>query len=187
MIKPNDITGVVLAGGKSSRFGSNKALCMQEGKSFVQLAIELLKPFAKEVVVAGFYPEYSQLNVPILKDELPHIGPLGGIYTALNYCSTPWMLVATCDMPNMKPLVIEQLLAQRKEEEKIIGWGSSQHAVSFPLLISTEIMPDLQQCINQEEYRVKRLFEKDYAKTINIPEQWMSYFANINRQVEHDA
>ena len=56
MLHPEDITGVVLAGGKSSRFGSNKALSRYGESYFLQHIVRKIQPYTKEVVVAGFYP-----------------------------------------------------------------------------------------------------------------------------------
>lgn len=181
MIRSEQITGVVLAGGKSLRFGSNKALNVKGNKTYIQCAVELLRPYTKEVVISGFYPEYKRLKVLILKDDIINIGPLGGIYTALNYSKTSWILVSTCDMPNLAGEVIDYMLADIKDE-KVIGWGSDIHIGGFPMLISKEIIFDLQQYINNGQYKIKQLFDKDYARTINIPEEWKFHFSNINKQ-----
>lgn len=110
MLHPGEITGVVLAGGKSSRFGSNKAMQPFKGRTFLQHIIGQLEAYTSEVVIAGYYPEYENAGIPVLKDIYGDTGPLGGIYTALHYCKTPWALVLTCDMPFITNEIIEFML-----------------------------------------------------------------------------
>lgn len=126
-----------------------------------------MKLYTKEVVISGFYPKYANLNVPVLKDDIINIGPLGGIYTALNYSKTPCILVSTCDMPNMEGKVIEHTITNI-EDKKIKGWSGNEYIGGFPILLSKEITPDLQQYINLNQYKVKQLFRENYAKTIRI-------------------
>ena len=82
MLHPDQITGIVLAGGKSSRFGRNKALCEFGESYFLKHLSDLLSHYSKEVLISGHYPEYEKINIPIVKDEHPEIGPIGGIYSA---------------------------------------------------------------------------------------------------------
>lgn len=184
MLHPKEITGVVLAGGKSSRFGSNKALSLYDGKSFLKHIIELIQPYTKEVVVAGFYPEYEDIGIPVLEDKTENIGPLGGIYTALTYCTTPWILVLTCDMPLLTEEIIKEMMAIAKDQN-MIGWNNDKSGGVFPLLISKNILPNLEKAIEKKQYRVKQLFEWDNSLIMAIPEKWDCLFANINNQQEY--
>lgn len=179
MLHPEEITGVVLAGGKSSRFGSNKALSRFRNESFLQHIAELARPYTKEVVIAGFYDEYQEMGMPVLKDRLPGIGALGGIYTALTYSSTPWILVMTCDMPLLTKEVIMHMMAVGRGEH-VIGWKYTDNIGIFPLLLSKAIIPRLEEAIGKEQYRVKQLFEWGKCNLTTIPEDWRNLFVNIN-------
>lgn len=179
MLHPNDITGVVLAGGRSSRFGSNKALSEFSGKSLLQNSIELLIPYAKEVVVSGSYPEYETLKRTVLEDEIPEIGPMGGIYTALKQCTTNWLLILTCDMPLISAEIIEQML-HTYEKGDVIGWIHGENGGPFPLLISKNITLWVEQSIKEKKQSVKQLFKWEKAYQIAIPDEWSDRFTNIN-------
>lgn len=174
----------MLAGGKSSRFGSNKALSKYGNKTFLQHITLLLQPYTKEVVIAGFYPEYENICIPILKDRLSGIGPLGGIYTALLYSSTPWILVLTCDMPLISNEIIIYMLAASKGENAI-GWNHEKSAGMFPLLLSKNILPFLETAIEAKQYRVKEIFNWSSSRIIAIPDKWKALFTNINNQEEY--
>lgn len=184
MLHPNDITGIVLAGGKSSRFGSNKALSTYSGKSFLEHIIQQMGPYTGGVIISGFYPEYENLGVPVLNDLYTEAGPLGGIYTALTYCTTPWMLVLTCDMPLITSEIIMHMLAAGRGEN-VVGWSLNHNIEVFPLLVSKNIIPYLEIAMRMKRYNVKQLFEWSSSKIIPIPKEWECLFANINTCKEY--
>jgi len=106
------ITGAVLAGGKSLRFGKNKAFQQLSGKRFVDLAIESLRQFCDPVmVVVSTIEHYLDTGVMLVQDIIPNQGPLGGIYTALLFSPVEWVFVKATDMPFLVPelasLIIE--------------------------------------------------------------------------------
>ncbi len=179
MLHPEQITGVVLAGGKSSRFGSNKALHKYGESDFLNHIINLLRPYTKATLIAGHYPEYENKAAVVLKDEHPNIGPLGGIHTALKHSTTPWILVLTCDMPLISSEVIMMMLASIRGES-IMGWSHKSVFTTFPLLISTEALQYIEEAIGKQQYRIKQLFEWGISRKIVIPEALLPKFANIN-------
>lgn len=184
MLHPEQITGVILAGGKSRRFGSNKALCKYGDKTFLRHLIDLIRPYTREVVIAGCHPEYHEEGIPVLQDAYPDMGPVGGIYTALRQSGTPWILALTCDMPLISKEVIMLLLASGRGEE-VIGWRHDAVAVLFPMLIAKTALPDIERAIESKRYRVKQLFERGRSRKIPIPDTLLPRFANINTREDY--
>ncbi len=185
MISHLNITGLVLAGGKSSRFGSNKALREYEHQSFIQRALHLLKPHTKEQFISGYNVAYEELHINMFPDIVAGIGPLGGVYTALQMIETPWMLVLPCDMPFISEQLISYMIAQIEEEDKLVAWKDKEHIMVFPLLLSKDIYSDIQQNITNKQYSLKALFQKDYAKTLFITKDMENDFTNINYLKEY--
>lgn len=185
MPDPKAITGVVLAGGKSSRFGSNKALCRFGNQDFLSHSIDLLRNFTTEVIISGYYPEYLDKEITVLEDEYLGIGPLGGIYTALKQSSTTWILVVTCDMPLISQAVITKLLQAINEKTDIIGWHHETLFTTFPMLISKKMLLYLEEIIQSGKYRVKQLYDWDRSHRIMISDELLPNFANINTQKEY--
>jgi molybdenum cofactor guanylyltransferase len=97
------IEGFVLAGGKSSRMGRDKALLEIAGKPLLKRAAELLEPLTASVTLIGKPQRYSHLGLPVLADRWPGEGPLGGIVTALETSRALWCLILACDMPFLTP------------------------------------------------------------------------------------
>lgn len=94
------VTGVILAGGKSSRMGVNKALLPLWGVPCVQHVADRLRPACDEViVVAAESGSYSFLSLPVVLDIVRDAGPLAGIHAALSAIGAGAALVLSCDAP----------------------------------------------------------------------------------------
>ena len=102
-------TGVVLAGGKSSRMGHDKAMIEHEGVTLLQLGIERLRPLAREVIVIGDPEKYAEHWSHVIPDDSPGDGPLRGIATALKHARYVKVLVTACDMPSINDRLLIQL------------------------------------------------------------------------------
>jgi molybdopterin-guanine dinucleotide biosynthesis protein A len=106
----DDCTGVVLAGGKSSRFGSNKALVKLAGKPLIQYPCRILDGlFSKNLLITNTPEQYNFLDWPTAADIYPGAGPLAGIHAALSAIDTPLIFVAGCDMPFLDQKLITYL------------------------------------------------------------------------------
>lgn len=184
MLHRDQITGVILAGGKSSRFGSNKAFCEIEGSTFVQNIISKLKPYTQEVILSGSKDIYKNLDIPVIPDQFENIGPIGGIYSALHYSSTPWILVCTCDMPLISGGIIMKLLTS-VEEQKMIAWNFEDQRGLFPLLISKDMLVVVEEMIRTKQYRIKNLLQNENTMILDIPQEWQHLFVNINTYEEY--
>lgn len=102
-----DVTGVILAGGRSRRFGSDKALADLAGRPLIaHVAAVLQGLFASCLVVTDAPTAYAFLNLPTTGDLYPGAGPLAGIHAALRCILTPYAFVAACDMPGLDPELI---------------------------------------------------------------------------------
>ena len=96
------VTSIILAGGKSSRFGENKALETVNGKSLIQRVVERVMPITCQVIIAGSLWQPGFPSAPIIEykpDLYPNKGPLGGIYTGLLASKSFYNVVVACDMP----------------------------------------------------------------------------------------
>lgn len=105
-----DVTGVVLAGGASSRFGSNKALADYNGTALISHVTATLDSlFSQRLLITNTPQTYSFLGWPMGGDLFPGAGPLAGIHAALNLMTTPRAFVTACDMPLVNAELIRYL------------------------------------------------------------------------------
>jgi molybdenum cofactor guanylyltransferase len=92
-----DITGIALAGGKSSRFGSDKSRAIWNGRTLLEHAIELLNPLCKKVVISSNNTDYQYTNREIWADIIPVQASMTGIYSCLKRSETDINLILSCD------------------------------------------------------------------------------------------
>jgi molybdopterin-guanine dinucleotide biosynthesis protein A len=117
MISKTDLTGIILAGGKSSRLGMNKALLELKGKKLIDYPVHLLEKCCSHVIISSNQP--LSLPYPVFPDVIQETGPMVGIYSCLLQSKTPYNVVLSCDMPFLKEELIS-ILASRIERNKII-------------------------------------------------------------------
>ncbi len=182
MIEPKDITGIILAGGKSSRFGSNKALSCLNGVSLLQHAIHLIHPFCSKLMISGNCSEYQHTNTICLKDSIPDLGPIGGIYTAMLHAETRYLLCVTCDMPLMQTGLIVRLLSVDHNTE-ITYWRENQSGFQFfPLLIDCHLKSLLKNNIDNNLLKIKTLLINTKSHCLQIDPSENKFFLNINQK-----
>lgn len=90
------VTGAVLCGGRSTRFGSDKALLELGGRTLLQRALDSLAPAAERLIVGRAYTHVAARFVPDLR---PGLGPLAGLEAALHATEHDWVALAGCDLP----------------------------------------------------------------------------------------
>jgi len=108
-----DITGVILAGGASSRFGENKALTNFLGVPIIKRIANVMNVVFNDVLLVTNSPEaYAHLGLRMAQDDIPGQGPMGGIVAAFDNTLNDRIFVVACDMPILQPITIETVIAQ---------------------------------------------------------------------------
>src|SRR5699024_5684787 len=98
-----NITGVLLAGGASRRYGEPKAFATYQGKSFYQWALEALQPYTDHIIIVSHPDLYDRFvkdaSCNVVQDDprFQGLGPLAGIYSAMKAMAADWYCVLACD------------------------------------------------------------------------------------------
>ena len=115
MIGPDDITGLVLAGGRGARMGGvDKGLQVFRGQALAQMAVERLKPQVGHLAINAnrHLDTYLGWGMPVWSDE-PELGefagPLAGFLTGLTQCKTPYLCTVPCDTPLFPTDLVKRL------------------------------------------------------------------------------
>lgn len=173
--------GIVLAGGKSSRFGSDKALALYQGVPLVRRAVFLLRS-------AGLHPavitregkRYSFLDCTVIEDKLPDLGPLGGLYTALLSFSHETFLTLSCDMPLISFKAVSVLMGQERAAGEVVIFEVDGRDQPFPGVYPQTLLPVICRHLTQERYSLKDLMDDFPVK--RVPWTGASeFFLNVNR------
>lgn len=126
-----ELTGLVLAGGLSSRLGRDKtSLALNDGETLLLRSVRLLRQVLPRVLVVGrTAPELTALDgVECVDDLAPGCGPVGGIYTGLTRSGTD-CLVLSCDLPLMTQDLLEKLVsawAARRPETLLCAYAQQE-------------------------------------------------------------
>lgn len=126
--------GVILAGGKSSRMGTNKALLDFEGEPLIgRLARRFGEWFEQVIIVTNTPEEYAFLGLPMVGDRIPGLGPLSGLEAGLTASRFDLAFFAACDMPFMAEGFVRHLISLAPEHDIVVpqvaGEYEPMHAV----------------------------------------------------------
>ena len=180
MIAKDQIIGVVLAGGKSSRFGSNKALHQYEGITLLERTILLLTPFCQRIFISGQCESYKSFNKICIPDQINDIGPLGGIYSAMTTINSPYYLFMSCDMPFMSSDCIKKLLSLNHDAQITYWIDSEGNLQLLPLLISKSLLKAVINKVNHQSYNIRSLLDLSINQSFDISRKEQICFSNIN-------
>ncbi|WP_251172439.1 molybdenum cofactor guanylyltransferase [Chryseobacterium muglaense] len=168
---------VILAGGKSSRMGQDKALMVLGKKYVIQHVIDNLSSVFEEVFISGNYSDYPY-SKGIIKDIAIQKGPMGGIHSALEFCRED-IFVCSCDMPFVSSDLIQDFL-QKKVENKInvVRHGEKIYPVLgiYPLAV----LGALEETIKNENLRMTSFLQQQNAHYIDYNDGFETQLLNIN-------
>lgn len=143
----SDITGVILCGGKSSRFGSDKAFARYHGQRFFDRIFRVMSRVFRDIVVVTHDPKkYRGVPALVLKDEIPHQGPIGGIITALRAVHRQGggtIFVVACDIPLVGEAVIRRLL-ERDDGSQVLAYCQETRIEPLCALYRVSLLPLLE-------------------------------------------
>ncbi|MBP2001854.1 molybdopterin-guanine dinucleotide biosynthesis protein A [Paenibacillus shirakamiensis] len=138
-----EFTAIVIAGGISSRMGTNKAELKFGGHSLMERTVHMLATITSHVlIVANNATPYQELGYRIISDEFPGKGPLAGIHAGLMASTTTWNLILACDMPFVLAPHIKTLITytERVTDVSPIVEGRGYDAV-FPVSAEGNELP----------------------------------------------
>jgi molybdopterin-guanine dinucleotide biosynthesis protein A len=186
-----EVTGVVLAGGQSRRFGSNKALAAIGNSTLIERLIRTLESIFPHLVIVTNQPQdFEFLNLPMIEDYVKGLGPLGGIYSALHAIGDPYAFVAACDMPDLSPELIRFLLRLREGYDVVVPrietWLEPLHAV-----YSKRCLGPIKNLLDRGERQVFQFFSQVKVRYVDLWEMQEvapghCYFYNINTRDDLD-
>ncbi|MCX6135575.1 MAG: molybdenum cofactor guanylyltransferase [Ignavibacteriales bacterium] len=189
MTKRSDVLGAVLAGGKSTRMGTEKALLPVKGRPMIQYAAETLaKVFAETVIVGGSQDKYGFLKCEIVPDLFEGCGPLGGIHAALHRSKPRAAFVLSCDTPFIPADLIEFLLRAKAPDLTVIA---TFDGVLQPLcgVYDASSFPEIDRDIEQGKYSVfktlKNIEHVEIPITPDLPFFTPQLFWNMNRPEDY--
>ncbi|HET6569302.1 MAG TPA: molybdenum cofactor guanylyltransferase [Rhodothermales bacterium] len=170
MPKAPDVTGLILAGGESRRFGSDKARHVVAGRPMIAHVYETLEPVVERVLVSVRTPGADTgLPVEHVCDRYPATGPLAGLHAGLLRCPTPWLLAVACDMPFLTEDVLRTLLAARLNADgPVVARGPDGHLHPLCALYPRDVIGEVEAALNAQRHALHALLSRT-APVTEIP------------------
>jgi molybdopterin-guanine dinucleotide biosynthesis protein A len=161
------ITGIVLAGGRSSRMGQDKASLRFGDETLAGRVVRIVGTVADEVIVVAA-PGTSLAVSParVVHDPVSHLGPLAGIATGLAASATELNLVVACDMPLVMPAVLRRLIELCGQADICLAVSGS-HASPLCAVYRGEVAWAAQELLDAGERRVMALLDRVQTKRVD--------------------
>ena len=163
------VTGIVLAGGRSSRFGSDKLEAFFDGERLLDRSVAALAPVATEIVVvsepasARAAPIRPGVPVHLVEDPEPFGGPLVGLLAGLEAAAEPLVLVVGGDMPSLRADVLRLLVSRlvNHPDRSVVTLAARGRVVPLPMALRTGAATDLaRRLLGDGERRLRGLVER---------------------------
>jgi molybdopterin-guanine dinucleotide biosynthesis protein A len=186
------LTVAVLAGGKSSRMGTDKSFVRVLGRPLIEDILDHLHGLGAETIIITNKPEsYAYLGVPTFTDVLPEKGALGGIYTALYHSAQPHTLCVACDMPFVVRPLLDYLIALTPEGDAVVPRLGGE-AEPFRAIYSRACLDPIRRALEAGQLRIISFFPDvrvrfvDEAEIDRFDPQHLSFF-NVNTPEDLEA
>lgn len=176
----SDVTGVLLAGGKSRRMGEDKRFMLVGQRTLFERSCAVLSELFEQVcaVIAQDSPSL-QAGVPVVRDLIPDGGSLGGLYTGLRWAKTQHIFLAACDMPFLNRDVIRYMVRLKDQADIVIGQWASRlqptHAV-----YGRNCFPVIEEMMSLHDRKIQNMIDHPTLRVCVIAEMEI-------RQIDHDG
>jgi len=186
------VTAFILAGGRSSRMGSDKALLSFRDQTLLGRTLSLAAKVADKAVIVGPRERYAAHGETV-EDIYPGCGPLAGIHAALCATESEWNLVLSVDMPLMTPEFLSWLLEQARGASELIvvpdALGGQQPLCA---VYRREVRPAAEQALQSGDYKVGHLFDRVPTRILSEREIRAASFSpevfrNVNTAQEYES
>ena len=171
----------VLAGGRSRRFGRDKARVRIGGEPLLLRVNRELRPSATRVRgVRGERSGYADRGVATMPDPIPGRGPLGGLLAALEDAApAPWLFLAACDQVGIRPEWAEALLAARRPGARAVAYRTDRYHPLFAVY-HTDLENEVRRRVEASALTMQRLLADVPAVVLPAPSGF-DELVNLNR------
>jgi molybdenum cofactor guanylyltransferase len=185
----DSVTGFVLAGGKSSRMGQDKAFIQLGGRTLLAHALELAKATTGSAWIVGSMEKFAAFG-QVAEDIYPGQGPLAGIHRALTSTHTELNLILAVDMPFLQPDFLNYLVAQARDSKAAVVVPATETGLQ-PLcaVYRREFAEVAERSLVADKNKIERLFAEVQTRVIKQDELERNRFSeemfrNLNTELD---
>src|SRR4029077_4226035 len=179
----SQVSGFVLAGGKSTRMGQDKAALSLNGRTLLEHALAALRCVCRDVAILGKYELYGTL-APVYEDIFPGCGPLGGIHAALSNSQTQYNIIIAVDTPFIMPEFLSYLVERAITSGAVVTTPEiDDYTQPLCTVYSLDFLPIAERALGSGSYKIVPLFPRD--KTLVVREAELRRFAFATEMFEN--
>lgn len=189
-----DVTGILLAGGKSRRMGEDKRFLLIGEETLFERTLAVLQSIFQTVcvVIAQDSPSL-EADVPVVRDLVAGCGSLGGLYTGLRQAHTEYVFVVACDMPFLNPILVRHMVSL-KDKTDIVMVRLEQGLQPTHALYSRRCLPVIEGMLQARLLKIQYLATHQSLHTRLVAESELRKidheglsFINVNTPADLDA
>tara|TARA_Y100001978_G_C23439389_1_gene312258 strand:+ start:46 stop:627 length:582 start_codon:yes stop_codon:yes gene_type:complete len=183
MSKKN-VTAIVLAGGKSSRMGSDKALLLYKNKTFLEHVVCAIKPLVDDIIIISNNKEHQVDDCTTIPDLILNSGPIAGIYTGLKHTKTENNLVLSCDIPLVKTSILELIIKNNEPNKDVVQIIDNRNSMPLIALYKKRLAPYFLSQLNKGQRRLMDVISNLKTKEVFVKKEENAFLLNINTENE---
>ena len=184
-ISVQDITAVVLAGGRGQRMGGiDKGLIEINGKPLIEYLLDGLEQQQVTTIINANrnLDRYGQFNIPVYSDEHADFqGPLAGFYTAMKQVDTEFIVTIPCDGPIIHPEYLSRFIEKYDESKAaVLVSKDSERLQPVHAFMKTDLIENLASFLETGDRKIDRWYAQNNFDTVDFSDN-TNMFLNINR------
>ncbi len=169
-MKKDQLTGIVLCGGKSSRMGTDKGLLSYKNNTLIQNAIGSIERYCSDILLSTNNEAYGPFGYKLVEDRYKNIGPIGGLFSGLSESTTSQCLITACDIPHIEKEILDRMIVEAGRTQHVLLKLSSGYFQPFPVILSGKSFSLIENQIQTKNYKLQDL----YSRLEQQPEQNVS-------------
>jgi len=169
-VPSRDVAAFILAGGKSTRMGTDKAFIKVEGRTLLARALDIARSVTPNVSIVGDRAKFAEF-APVVEDIFPNCGPLAGIHAALCVSQTDLNLILAVDVPFVSTALLEYLLKRSRTNPAVITVAQTGGGYQPLSAIYRRQFAELaDKALRAGRYKIDSLFPSTNTQTITEEE-----------------
>lgn len=166
----SDVTGVLLAGGKSRRMGVDKRFLAVGEETLLERSCHVLcETFTRVCVVIAQDSQPLEAQIPVIRDLVPSCGSLGGLYTGLRQATTRHIFLAACDMPFIHAGLVQHMVGKKDQADVVLAYWNGRPQPTHALY-SRNCLQAVEELISRGDLKIQRLIANPVLRVALITE-----------------
>lgn len=178
-----EVTGIVLAGGKSTRMKMDKAALARGENTLLEIVVDKLRKVCSRIIIVSGENRYQVKGCLVVPDIYQRCGPLGGIYTGLYYAQTPYSIVTACDMPLFDG-ALASFLFERSDGYQVVVPHDGKYYEPLAALYHKSCLPVFSSILKRGPGKITDAYSQLKIRTVPVKEiedaGMENVFLNIN-------